>query len=130
MTNHILQIEYHGMAPWVLPLREAIEANSFLSIRDAEWRQGPLSDLAFAISTRLGYFADLIALVDENIAAALKQLAGKETEVDELLRSGLSYRFGDYAPVRRALIGASVYLSESRACFENLARFYRFFLSN
>jgi hypothetical protein len=130
MTTGVLEIEYHGMAPWALPLRAAIEANPTLSVRDAEWQQGPLSDLAFAISTRLGYFADLVALVDENLTAALKEVEGKDTELDQLLRSGVSFRFQDYAHVRRALIAASVYLSESRACYENIARFYRFFLRN
>src|SRR5438128_9676663 len=111
MMTGVLEIEYYGMAPWVLPLRAAIEANPALSVRDAEWQQGPLSDLAFAVSTRLGYFADLMASVDENVTAALKEFEGKDAEVDELLRSGAAYRFYDYSHVRRALIGTSVYLS-------------------
>jgi hypothetical protein len=103
MTTDVLEIEYHGMAPWVLPLRAAIEANPALSVRDAEWQQGPLSDLAFAVSTRLGYFADLMNLVDENVAAALKELDGKDTEVDQLLSSGVSYRlFSDKSVRMRA----------------------------
>jgi hypothetical protein len=61
----ILEIAYVRMNTWALPLRAAIDATPALKVVDAEWQMGPLSDLAFAISTHRGCIRDLIADIDD-----------------------------------------------------------------
>lgn len=126
----ILEIAYLMMVGWALPLRAAIQANPALAVIDAiAWGQGPLSDYAFAASTRLSYLPDIIRGIDENLAVLGEELVGRDSEIDALVREGRGYTFKDYAAVRRLLVGVSSFITEARSCFENLARFYRRFLN-
>jgi len=118
------------MARWPLSLRAAINTIPILTIKDAAWREGRLSDLAFAVSTRLGYLPDIIRVIDESLYALGLELAGKDAEINNLRAEGSVYTFGDYRAVRKLLIGAGSFITESRSCFENLACFYREFLRN
>jgi len=128
----ILEVTYHTTFPWALPIRAAIESKPALRARDAKWGQGRLSDLAFSISTRLGYLPDVIGLVEENLATLGVDLVNRGTETARRTREGKAYgfTFADYKAVRRVLIAAASFIAESRAGFENLSDFYREFLAN
>ena len=117
MMTPILEVDYQGMSPWAHLIRTAIDANPKLTVRDAQWTETRLSDLAFGITTRLGYLPDIINIIDENLSLLDKQLSGKNAEVDALMRGGCVYAFQDYRPVRLVLIGAAAFIAESRACF-------------
>ena len=73
---------------------------------------------------------DIITIIDDNLSLLGKELAGKDAEVDSLMRGGYVYTFRDYRPVRLVLVGAAAFIAESRACFENLADFYQAFVGN
>lgn len=126
----VLEIDYKEMSPWALPIRAAIASNITLAVRDAQWGETRLSDLAFAISTRLGYLPDIIDTIDESLRLLGKELAGKDADIDSLMRGGYVYTFKAYRPVRLVLVGAAGFIAESRACFENLAHLYRAFVQN
>ena len=127
----ILEVEYKEMSKWVYPIRVAIEAKPVLASRDARWSDGPLSDLAFTISTRLGCLPDVIRFVDENLDFLGQELDRKgAATIDRLIRDGYVYTFEDYRPVRRVLVGVDSFIAESRACFEHLADFYGEFMKN
>jgi hypothetical protein len=129
MTS-LLEIAYYTMSQWAHPIRAAIDSKRSLQLRDAQWSQGRLSDLAFALSTRLGYLRDIVRFIDGNLAVLGADLDARRSEIAGLLREGKAYtfRYEDYGAVRRVLIGGGAFITESRACFENLADFYRDFL--
>jgi hypothetical protein len=77
--------------------------------------------------TRLGYLPDIIGLVDANLAMLDSELARRHAKIEALTRKRIAYTFRGYAPVKRVLICAASFIAESRACFENLADFYRNF---
>jgi hypothetical protein len=118
------------MSTWAHTIRAAIDSNRALAVRDAQWRQTKLSDLAFAISTRLGYSPDIIDMMDDNLRHLGEELRDKDAQVDALMRGGYVFTFSDYRAVRLVLVAAAAFIAESRACFENLADFYREFVWN
>jgi hypothetical protein len=103
----VLEINYREMAPWAHPLRAAIDATPALAVADRRWRTSNLSDLAFAISTRLGCLLQIIEQIDDQLGALQDELAEREAEVERFLREGISVTFRDYRHVRLALIGAT-----------------------
>jgi hypothetical protein len=72
----ILEINYRARVGWAHPIRRAIDGNPVLAARDKSWRKGALSDLAFAIETRLMYLPQIITFIDDNIGE-LRQEAGR-----------------------------------------------------
>src|SRR5262249_59322140 len=96
----ILEINYVATVGWALPIRNAIEDNPVLVQRDDTWRNGPLSDLAFAIETRLMYLPQIITFVSDHIYELLQELQPS-------LLCSLSYR-------RRRFVSRTG--SQPRAC--------------
>jgi hypothetical protein len=89
------------------------------------WRAGRLSDLVFSIETRLGALATAEDLLTENLLALLNELA-KSGNLHRL--AGSAHSFRNTAALRRALLAATYYIADARACYENLADVYREFL--
>jgi hypothetical protein len=122
----ILEVVYRSTAHWAHPIRRAIEANPVLATRDNGWRRGPLSDLAFAIETRLTYLPRIIMFINGNLAELHKELS--PLTISGHLGRGTAFRFRNDRAVHNLLFGATTFITESRSCFENLAAFYRLFL--
>jgi hypothetical protein len=121
----ILEITYEGATRWAHPIRAAISGNPILVARDAAWRETKLSDLAFAVETRLSYLPQLITFIDDNIIDLHGELVAPLVKMH--LREGASFRFQNTKVVRRLLFGTTAFITESRSCFESLAVFYCLF---
>jgi hypothetical protein len=122
-----LEISHPTGPGWAHPIRRAISGNQFLALRDRAWRRNQLSDLAFAINTRLSYLPQLVAFIDDNIAELQKELTQPVVKVH--LDSGSAFRFHNTKALHRVLFGATAFITESRSCFENLAVFYLHFMA-
>jgi hypothetical protein len=85
-----------------------------------------LSDLAFAIETRLSYLPQIVTFIDDNIAELRQELLRPVVQLH--LRTASAVDFQNRKPVDRVLFGTTAFITESRSCFENLAAFYRYFL--
>lgn len=123
-----LEVVYEAAVHWVHPILVALQAKPSLADKYAQWGQRRLSDLAFAIETRLGYLPEIIKSVDENLERLGNQLS-QAADIDRYIQEGIAYRFQDLAALRRVLIGVSCFIAESRSVFENLADFLREFLA-
>jgi hypothetical protein len=122
----ILEAEYRAVTHWAHPIRAAIQANPILAERDRAWRDGALSDLAFAIETRLTYIPRIIVFIDDNIAALTEELHA--TMVEMHLSRRAAFNFHNKKAVEQLLFGTTAFITESRSCFENIAAFYALFL--
>ena len=120
----ILEVEYRSTARWAHPIRHAIEANPSLEERDRKWRATDLSDRAFAIESRLTLVPQIIIFIDDTLVELNEELR-RQTP---LIRHHGVIRFPNEKPLHQLLWAATAFITESRACFENLAEFYRLFL--
>ena len=127
-ASRVLEVAYHPDEKWPLSLLARLQGTAVLVSRHAGWAESALSDLAFGVSTRLGYLPDVVQAVDDALSGVGEQLQDRDAVVEGLLRKGYSFSSGDYAPVRRLLFSVCCFITESRACFESLALFYQGFL--
>jgi hypothetical protein len=125
--GQIRELEYIARIGWVKPLLSAVRANRRLEHLVLRWRQHRLSDLAFAIDTRLNYLPNLTERIDEPMRRVVASLSESSQPLAEYLRRRLALRITDRKALSDVLIAASSFMSESRALFENLAEFYREF---
>lgn len=123
-----LEVVYEAAARWAHPILAELRAKPFLGEKYAQWGHHRLSDLAFAIETRLGYLPEVIRFVDENLERLGKELSSG-IDIDRYVRDGIAYRFQDLAALRRVLFGVCCFIVEARSLFENLASFFREFLA-
>lgn len=124
-----LHIHYQAHIGWAHPIRAAIEAKPSLARKDRRWRQSELSDLAFAIETRLGYLPEIIRWIDENLAILGKDFPTGASAAPYLQPiDPLALTVTDRRALQRLLIGLGALVVESRSCFETLARFHQLFL--
>jgi hypothetical protein len=122
----ILEIDYRVTPGWAHPIRRAIESNPILAIRDRAWSKSSVSDLAFAIETRLTYLPQIVTFIDDNINELNKELVPGVIRYH--LARDAAFTFRNIKAMRRLLFGTTAFVTESRSCFENLAGFYRCFL--
>lgn len=125
----LLEIEYRP-AYWVHSLLAAIQAKPALASAHSKWATSDLSDLAFTIETRLGNLPEVVRQIDENLNVLGRELEQATADIASLLAGGYAFRFEDEVALRRALIGFNSFVSESRSCFESLAKFYRSFMDS
>lgn len=64
---------------------------------------------------------------DQNLGELGREIE-QTADLDSYLQGGYAFSFENEAALRRVLIDASPFITESRSCFENLATFYREFL--
>jgi hypothetical protein len=83
--------------------------------------------LAFSIETRLGALQEIVRHVDENLNELGREIE-RAANLDSYIQGGYAFSFENETALRRVLIGANSFITESRSCFENLAAFYREFL--
>jgi hypothetical protein len=124
----VLEVEYIARLGWATPLLIAVRANPRLKRTLRAWRRQRLSDLAFAIDTRLSYLPVLTQRMDETMRRVAENLSEDPQPLAELLRRGAGLRITDRKALNETLVAASAFISESRALFEHLAEFYREFL--
>lgn len=122
-----LRAGYQPTAYWVHPLLNALNAKPALGSKHADWPGHKLSDVAFSIETRLGGLLEIVRHVDENLNRLARELK-QVSNLDAYVQGGYAWMFDDDEALRRLLTGVSCFLAESRACFENLAVFYREFV--
>jgi len=122
----ILEINYRARVGWAHPIRRAIDGNPILAARDKSWRKGALSDLAFAIETRLMYLPQIITFIDDNIGELRQELIRPHVQLH--LNRGAAFTFTNARATHRVLFATTAFVTESRSCFENLAGFYQLFL--
>jgi hypothetical protein len=123
-----LEIAYRP-AYWTHPLLAEIQGKPSLSLAHENWRSSELLDLAFALETRIGNLIEIVRHVDDQLRVIGEELEAA-SDIDDLISGGYAYRMQDEVALRRVLIGLNCFIVESRACFENLARFYRLFVQN
>jgi hypothetical protein len=122
----LVEVEYRSTARWVYPILRAIQDNPVLATRHNVWRRSALSDLAFAIETRLTYLPQVIRFINDNLTELHRELS--PLEISGHLERGTAFRFRNVRAVDNLLFGTTTFITESRSCFENLAAFYRLFL--
>ena len=83
--------------------------------------------MAFSIETRPGALQEIVRHVDENLNELGREIE-RTTDLDSHIKGGYAFSFENEAALRRVLIHANSFITESRSCFENLAAFYREFL--
>jgi len=99
INRNVLEADYRARAGWALPIRAAIARNPVLATRDKQWRNANISDLAFAIETRLSYLPRIVVFLDDNLDGLRRELS------PALIRMHLS-RKAQGANVRGRLAGA------------------------
>ncbi|MBI4591449.1 MAG: hypothetical protein HY725_21690 [Candidatus Rokubacteria bacterium] len=122
-----LEVVYRSGAYWVHPLLAALNAAPDLASKHRQWPTSRLSDLAFAIETRLALLSEMVRSVDRNLNILGERLA-KEPDLSAYVEGSYGYDFSEDEAIRTVLINATGFISEARSCFENLADFHRDFL--
>src|SRR5262249_3636269 len=102
----ILEIEYQAAHGWVYPILQAINQTPALNSLHKKWQQHRLSDLAFAIETRLVCFPEIIAYIEENLEILGMELSSLAT-IDAHISGGFAFRFRNRHALRRILVGVS-----------------------
>jgi hypothetical protein len=91
------------------------------------WPTSRLSDLAFAIETRLALLTEMVRGVDRNLKVLAERLA-KEPDLSSYVAGAYAFDFNEDEAIRGVLINTTGFISEARSCFENVADFHRDFL--
>jgi hypothetical protein len=125
-SKAILEVHYRTTAHWAHPIRRAIDRAPALAKQDERWGTGAISDYAFAIETRLRYLPQIITFLDDHLAILNSEL--RRGGAKGHLQRGHAFSFRNEKALQRVLFGTTAFITESRACFENLAAFYREFL--
>ncbi len=128
MPKAVLEVEYIARRGLVKPLLIAARDSLQLQPLLGRWRNHPLSDLAFAIDTRLDYLPELTRVLDEHVRQLIDNILEASTPLMKFVGQRFALRVTDRRILNRTLISAAVLISESRALFENLADFYTRFL--
>jgi hypothetical protein len=127
----LLHVTYFATVHWADPILNNIAAHPSFRVADRGWRAGKLSDLAFAIETRLGYLPLIVHDVDESLATVQRDLPATPAALSSYLDRPKGRRAAvtlhDREAATRLLIRVASFIAESRACFENLAEFLRVF---
>lgn len=125
--RRFLEVVYRSEAYWVHPLLAALNAAPGLASVHRQWPTSRLSDLAFAIETRLALLTEMVRAVDRNLNVLGERLA-KEADLSPYVEGPYAFDFNEDEAIRAVLINATGFISEARSCFENLADFQRDFL--
>ena len=73
-ASRVLEVAYHPDEKWPLSLLARLQGTAVLVSRHAGWAESALSDLAFGVSTRLGYLPDVVQAVDDALSGVGEQL--------------------------------------------------------
>ena len=125
--RRFLEVVYRSEAYWAHPLLAALNAAPGLASVHHQWPMSRLSDLAFAIETRLALLTEMIRTVDRNLNVLAERLA-KDADLSPYVEGRYSFDFNEDEAIRAVLINATGFISEARSCFENLSDFHREFL--
>jgi hypothetical protein len=108
-------------------LLNAIAAKPKFSGQLRRWPRTRLPDLAFAIDTRVTYLPQITEAANEHLEALGHDIAADWGRFTVCVADGGAFPFTNRKALNGALMVASSFIAESRACFENLAEFYREF---
>src|SRR6266508_2417428 len=125
--RRFLEVVYRSEAYWAHPLLAALNAAPGLASLHQQWPMSRLSDLAFAIETRLALLTEMVRTVDRKLNILAERLA-KEADLSPYVEGPYAFDFNEDEAIRAVLINATGFISEARSCFENLADFQRDFL--
>ena len=123
----IISAECTRAIGWALPILRALQDCPSLAAKHSQWRTLDLSDLAFAIETRVRALAEL----PEEIDVSLRLLVGEfeaDCRRDKFIERGrvppgVAYPFENLTAVRRVRTGAVSFIVECQSLLENLVRF-------
>jgi hypothetical protein len=124
-----LQVQYSQNQYWGHPLRRELQTKQSLAERDKEWSSSTLSDLAFSITTRLGFLQEIAHSVDQTLLTIDTEVRA-EPDVDAYVAGGYAYSFDDVTAVRQVLVLITGFAAEAESLFENLVEFYRTFVKH
>ncbi len=106
-----LEVVFLPRAHWSAPLQTAIQAKPALADAYARWGTSKLSDLGFAIETRLAALGQIVRDVGSNLQIMGREL-GRDPDVAAYVAGGIAYRFQDEEALPRVLIGAAAFIAE------------------
>lgn len=120
-TPNTLHFVYELSVGWALPIIQAVRQKKSLAPTFKEWPTSTLSDLAFAIETRIGTVNEAIQLLDEGIKVIDAQVRADQANVDKHIAGPYAYQVRDKRALRQVVLGAGVFITEARTLFENLS---------
>jgi hypothetical protein len=123
--GQILEVAYIARLKWANPLYAELQKRPDLAKRLKKSHR--LLDLGFAIDTRLMFLPDLTQQANESLEQVVGDFSNASPSIAEHLAKGIAITVHDRRALNRALINTTSFIAECRACFENLAEFYREF---